>query len=103
MDEDVKKFLRGAIIFVGVVVAFMWLFDLGPFEKSYEPEPVDVYRTNQGGQPTFTGGGHCEKCAEEGLFCKGWAGSSSHGGTCGRVVAAGKTCDHYWTAHDSGY
>lgn len=64
---------------------------------------VTVSTSGGSSQPTFTGGGHCEACASSGYHCNAWAGSPSHGGTCGRKVAAGVYCTHDYTAHHRGY
>lgn len=82
--------IRMIIIISVVLIAGMWLFDIGPFEKHY---PSDNY---YGGsyEPTFTGGLGCRECS-----CPGWAGSPSHGGECGRQISAYETCTHSYTEH----
>lgn len=71
------------IIFLGVMVFLvMYLFDLGPFEKSYTPTPT--YYNNYGGsQPSFTGNKYdCERC-----LCPHYEKKSTFDSDC-------KNCDH---------
>lgn len=58
------------------------------------------YGVVRGTQPSFGGSLGCNKCG-----CKGWAGSTSGGGTCGRKIGAGKYCTHKYSEHKraSGY
>ena len=86
MNRDLKLFL----FFAAFIVALLWVFEAGPFAKRYPP-------TNSFGgcyEPTFTGGLSCNKCG-----CTGWAGSTSHGGECGRKIGAGVYCTHTYTEH----
>lgn len=44
------------LIFLGVMVfLIMYIFDLGPFKKSYTPTPTYYNNYGGGSQPSFTG------------------------------------------------
>lgn len=43
-------------IFIGaMIIAGMWLLEIGPFEKGYTPTPTYYNGYGGGSQPTFTG------------------------------------------------
>lgn len=93
MKEDLLKFLKGAVIFVVVVLAFLWLLDWGPFEKRYD-ETLDF---NRGSQPSFTGySGPChyvETYTGKKCTCTDWSvkGSEESG-----LCRCGHGPDQHW-------
>lgn len=50
-----ENFWGVAILIGAVILGAMWLFDAGPFEKSYTPTPTYYNNYGGGSQPSFTG------------------------------------------------
>lgn len=87
-DEKIIKWIVGIII----VVALMFIFEIGPFERSIPaPQPV-----SNGWNGSFKGNLGCKKCS-----CPGWQGGSNPYSQCGRRLSNGKICTHNFYEHRS--
>lgn len=50
------------VVICGIIIAGMWLLEIGPFEKKQTPVPVYYNNYNVGGQPSFGGSNRGKKC-----------------------------------------
>ena len=82
------------IFFCVMVFLVLYLFNLGPFEKSYTPAPTYYNNYGGGSQPSFTGMSNCNKCE-----CPGWPVGRSKNLKCGRNLGGGRICTHTYEEH----